>query len=260
MNRPTLRGEIAMNWEWKVGDEAILDGSQRVFVKVVSGDGKTCRIGVIRDDENYGDIIDSSRLTSPLKPVGEADLLVVALCGPARSGKDTAARSLAASHGFRRLALADGIRRAFAAVNEPTWDALKELDAAGKSARWALQVMGTEAREEVGAADHWVDHVGLTIRYFSHHHPAPIRRWVIPDLRYPREAERLADMVSFMGGRFEVWKVVRPDLRPIAEAAHSSETSVDDVRPDRLIDNSRGMDHMDRQVAAFAGKFTEGTR
>jgi hypothetical protein len=248
-----------MNHEWKIGDEAILDGGLRVFVKVVSGDGRACRVGANRDDANYGDFVDVVRLTLPPIPFAEVDpLLVVALCGPARSGKDTAARSLAASHGFRRLALADGIRRAFAAVNEPTWDALKELDAAGRSARWALQVMGTEARQDVGAADHWIDHVGLTIRYFAHYHPAPIRRWVIPDLRYPREAERLAEMVNFMGGRFEVWKVVRPDLKPIAEAAHSSETSVAEVRCDRTIVNDRTLAAIAAQASILGRQFIDG--
>ena len=179
-------------------------------------------------------------------------LIVIALCGVARSGKDSVARFLAAEHGFQRLALADGIRQAFAGINEPTWDALKELHAAGKSARWALQVFGTEARREVECPDHWIDHLAVTIQYFSRHHPVPKRRWVVPDLRYPAEAIRLRELVDRMDGKFEVWKVERPGVDPIAEASHSSETSVSQVLADRTIVNDGALLALGTQAGVLA--------
>jgi hypothetical protein len=187
---------------------------------------------------------------------------VILLAGVARSGKDTAARFLVAHHDFQRLAFADGIRAAFSAVSGPSWDLHKEVEAGGPggvgSLRKLMQIMGTECREDMNCPDHWIDQVGIIIRYLSHYHPVPRRRFVITDFRYPREMSILRDSLDWMENvtqirptfRMESWKIVRPDVEPIAESGHTSETSVASIVADRTIVNSGTKEQLAGRVAA----------
>jgi hypothetical protein len=169
----------------------------------------------------------------------EEPLVVVALAGQARVGKDTIASRLISEHSFTRMAFADGLRAALGAASGSSWDILKEIEASGKSLRRSMQVIGTECRRDVGCQDHWVDQVGILIRYLSHYHPNPRCRFVITDMRYRTEAVRLREILIPWQARLEVWKVERPDRPQLAaaEAAHSSETSVAEIVSDRTIWN-----------------------
>jgi hypothetical protein len=165
-------------------------------------------------------------------------LIVIALAGKARSGKDTIARQLIANYGFHRLAFADGIRAAFGAASGPSWDAQKELEAGGKTSRWMMQVMGTECRQDIGCPNHWIEQVAILVRYFSHYHPEPRRRFVVTDMRYPNEAEVLSVYLNRWNSYIETWMVERPDGPTIAESSHSSETSLGGMEPHRWIRNT----------------------
>lgn len=176
-------------------------------------------------------------------------LIVVALTGLARSGKDTASRFLASHHGCDRLALADPIRATFAAVSGPGWEAHKEMEAAGKSLRTALQLLGTESRAAVGNPTMWTDVALATIHYFAFQHPSPRRRFAVADLRFPAEADRFREVLSSWGGQFDVWRIERPGLAPIAESGHSSERSVADVREDAMIFNAGSLEDFAGQVS-----------
>jgi hypothetical protein len=104
-------------------------------------------------------------------------LEIIGLCGVARSGKDTAAKCLELDHGFMRVALGDGLRGAFWAIDGPSWELTKELELAGVTSRWGLQTLGTEAREAltIGGAHRylWIDLLLVGIRYLAFHHPRP---------------------------------------------------------------------------------------
>lgn len=177
-------------------------------------------------------------------------LLVVGICGHNRTGKDTAASVMAAFGGFTRVGLADGVREAFGGLDGPTWEFRKDLDAAGTDNRTPLKLLGTECREDALCPDHWIDHVILKVRYASRYHPSPRSRFVVPDVRYPREVDGLRERVLRLGGAFEAWKVVRPGRGPTT--GHPSELQVDAIRHDRLLSNDgTRRQFVDRVLAAL---------
>jgi hypothetical protein len=160
-----------------------------------------------------------------IKP--DRSVLVVGICGKARAGKDTAAKILEAHAGFTRVAFADAIRESFFGVDGNTWELTKDLESAGKSRRWAAQIMGSEAREDLPSPTSetlWCDMLMLKLRYLSHYHPAPRRRFVVPDFRFPHEPDRVREVLAGWGGRLVLLKVVRPGSGLSGEeAAHKSE-------------------------------------
>ena len=173
-------------------------------------------------------------------------LLIVGLCGLARSGKDTAARYLCVDHGFTRLGLADGVRSAFRDLDGPTGELTKELEAASLTQRWALQRLGTDARESLtlGKAYRylWVDVLMCKIQYLGMIHPTPRLRFVVPDLRFPYEADMLRIYARERGGYFEAWKLDRPGSGLNGDAGeHKSETSLDAIRADADVRNTGGL-------------------
>ena len=175
-------------------------------------------------------------------------LQVIGICGKARSGKDTVAAHLVHNHGFFRIALADGVRSAFSDLDGVTWERRKELEAANKTARWALQILGTECRTYFDTADHWIDHLLIKIIYMSQHHPRPQFRFVIPDIRSPNEQDVLARTLSELADLVIVG-LSRPDSGLTGEqATHSSETGVDEVQCDERIVNDKGIPELRGKV------------
>jgi hypothetical protein len=156
-----------------------------------------------------------------------SQLIVIGICGQARTGKDTAAAAVSLLRGCHRIALADGVREAFAGLSGPTAEFHKELNATHNFRR-ALQTLGTEARNAANAPGLWV-HLALTkIYYASRIHPNPRHRFVIPDLRFRLEAAMLIHQVAQWRGRFAVLGLERTG-EVIPEAGHSSETEVASV-------------------------------
>ncbi len=167
-----------------------------------------------------------------------SDLIVIGICGKARSGKDTVAQHLVNEHGFFRVALADGIRSAFSDLDGPTWELRKELEAAGKTGRWALQTLGTECRQATHNSEIWVDTALAKINYLWMHHVPSRNRFVIPDIRFPGEYDSIDDRVGKWGGQFVFWKVERPDSGLTGDAGkHSSETEIESIKADVTIQN-----------------------
>jgi hypothetical protein len=174
-------------------------------------------------------------------------LIVIGICGKARSGKDTAASHLVNAHGFFRIALADGVRSAFTSLDGPTWELRKELAADNKNDRWAAQILGTEARQSLEfmgtvSRDHWISEAAIKIAYMFGHHPVARNRFVVPDMRFPREPEMLGIIVRHWGGEFMTLGLSRNGYGLSGDAAkHSSETSVDSVVCDHSIANDEGI-------------------
>lgn len=158
-----------------------------------------------------------------------SDLLVIGIGGQARAGKDTVGQHLVSEYGFTRLGLADGVRSAFAEIDGPTWELRKELDNTNKTNRWVMQTLGTECRNEIDCKLHWVNHLLVKIAYLAWHHPSPRSWFVVTDIRFPHEIERIREAIEPCG-RFVSWRVTRPGFGLMGAAAkHSSETSVDDL-------------------------------
>jgi len=182
-------------------------------------------------------------------------LIIVGITGVARSGKDTIAGILCQRFGFTRIALADGVRSAFRDMDGPTWELTKQLEACGKSSRWALQQLGTEARWKANAHGVWLYLAHTKIRYLAEIHPEPRSRFVIPDIRF--EAER--DYFWLMlGERFRLWKTIRPGAGLSGEAArHASEREIDAIPADLIIDNCGTIPTLEADVVSAATSLLE---
>ena len=183
-------------------------------------------------------------------------LIVIGITGLARAGKDTVAKILESRHGFFRIGLADGVRAAFSDLDGPTWELRKEIEAAGSTARKALQTIGTEARLDValhagqlayrrdseGARDSaarlWVHLLAVKIRYLCMYHPAPKYRFVVPDMRFADEHYSLDDLVHHWGGEYQTWRIHREGAGLAGDSGkHASETEIDRIPAHAEIQN-----------------------
>ena len=157
-------------------------------------------------------------------------LIVVGLTGVARSGKSTTAQTLSLLGGFLRIGLADGIREALDALGGPEWDFRKESDGpTGLTARRSMQLFGTECREDINSPSLWIDLLLAKIRYAHAYHSHPRDRFVISDVRYQHEVDRISEVVGSWSGKFELWRLRRPGYGP--QSSHSSETGISKLNP-----------------------------
>ena len=123
----------------------------------------------------------------------------IALCGLAGSGKSTAADYFVTRHGFRRLSYAAPIKRmirsllieggaGFIETTEKV-DGFHKEDPTqflcGKSARYAMQTLGTEWGRDLIGKDIWRR---ILLNKVHKLHDTPV---VVDDLRFPCEAESL---------------------------------------------------------------------
>lgn len=179
---------------------------------------------------------------------------LVGFCGPAMSGKDSAAKALTGL-GWQRVAFADPLKASALAldpvivvphdhetvrrrwpeltiadedaflrlsevVEEFGWDAAKTIP----EVRQILQRMGTECGRNVFGTDCWVNLAKRSILQNVHDGC----RTVITDVRFPEEA----DMIHSMGGI--VIKVVRPGVGSLN--SHASEVGISNF--DRVLHNN----------------------
>ena len=169
-------------------------------------------------------------------------LIIIGLAGEAGVGKDASANILVAQHGFMRVALADGIKSAWDDMDGPTRVFTKELTEAGKSPRWGWQQLGTEAREQCGLEDIWIDLLRVKLTYAAFIHPRPRYRFVIPDVSFPHESQWLAQHVaeSDLLGIYKTWRIIRPGHNPIADQ-HASEEGRRTIDADWIVNNDSSM-------------------
>lgn len=174
--------------------------------------------------------------------------IVIGITGIAGSGKDTAANILVANHGFTRIALADPIKDLFDRLSGPTRQLHKELEAAGRSQRWAWQVIGTECRESINAFDHWIDHALIGMEYLHSVHSPPRTRFVVPDVSYEHEVLKLHDWAINLGGIYQTWRIDNPRVQPITESGHSSEEGRRSLKADIWIRNDGTIDQFRQRL------------
>jgi hypothetical protein len=153
-------------------------------------------------------------------------LVVIGLTGVARSGKSTTAQALSLLGGFHRVGLADGIRESLNALDGPEWDFRKETEL---STRRSMQLFGTECREAINSPSLWIDLLLAKIRYASVYHSCPRYKFVISDIRYQYEIDRISEVVESWNGMYSTWRISRPGFEP--ESNHSSETGIYSLNP-----------------------------
>jgi hypothetical protein len=176
---------------------------------------------------------------------------VIALAGPAGSGKSTAARHLIERHGYVLVKFAGPLKqmlRAIGMTDEHIEGSLKEVPSkllCGKTPRWAMQSLGKEWARDLIGPDLWVNAWYETVADVLDQGG----RVVTDDCRYENEAARVREL----GGRiFEL------QGRGGIAGGHSSEG----YRPaaDTLLMNTQGVDALHRQIDYALAAYDEMAR
>ena len=173
--------------------------------------------------------------------------MIIGLSGKARSGKDTVADALVSKRTFVRIGMADQMKTVVALLfgwnSEHTHGRLKETidDFWGMSPRQVMQRFGTDAMRREFGDDFWVRTMERQLARY-----AAGTNFVIPDIRFPNEAE----MVKRLGG--QVWRLERLDGPVIEASTHPSETALDDYKGfDKILRAPTGVENLQR-LALFA--------
>jgi hypothetical protein len=182
--------------------------------------------------------------------------MIIAIAGYKRSGKDSIADYLVESHNFTRYAFADPMYemvkimfdwdenrvRQEKEVVDPRW---------GISPRQALQSIGTEwaqwtlmrqfsSFKDVTGRKVWVNRFRIWYNNEQFHHDMKQINVVIPDLRFPHEAEVLDEMGAIL------WRVIRPDLEKTD--SHESERYCDELEVNYEITNDGTLEELHSEV------------
>lgn len=181
--------------------------------------------------------------------------MMIGLAGPARAGKSTAARRMAAHYGYREVSFADSLREAARALNpivhqdgmrwtlaEVTfgYEGAKDHPEYGAEFRGTLQRLGTEVGRQILGQDVWVNALLSSVDYI-------VQRVVIPDVRFPNEAAAITER----GG--VVIRIERDGYEPAGQ--HLSEHALDDWEFDYVLKNNgsvvelhQALDHVLQEV------------
>jgi GTPase SAR1 family protein len=184
----------------------------------------------------------------------------IALVGPRKSGKSTAAEALI-NAGYTRLSLADPVKDAAVSMVNRFW--FDEMDSDNRESfsrddidtdkavfRPLLEWIGsTFGRDYLGTPDRWI----TMFRERAHRTPGPI---VCDDVRFPNEAGALREM------GFLIVRILRPtEARMLAldEAGETrdwqpSEEAIEEIVPDYTLHNHGTVDDLQRLVLLLARK------
>ena len=170
--------------------------------------------------------------------------LLVGLCGPAGSGKDTVADLLVKHGSFDRYTLAMPLKMGLLAmlgISLETWNDRVAKEAVipwlGKSPRQVAQTLGTEWGRQHVHPDLWVK---LMLRRWDvvRHSVSP--RLVVTDVRFDNEASAIVEA----GGT--VWRVERDEVAPVAD--HVSEKGVNRALVTGVVKNYGTLDELDANI------------
>lgn len=175
---------------------------------------------------------------------------IIGVSGKGRSGKTTVADYLQKTYGYAETSFAVPLKEACirALVKNPP-PALLELDEPGwrkliyhtrtPFTRWLLQFIGTDiVRDEIDT-EHWV-------KAWTRENVGKQTKLVVPDVRFLNEVRAIRQL----GG--EIWRVVRTNGDPggviEAGATHRSETEMDQIKPDYVLEAPSGINNLYRLV------------
>ena len=176
--------------------------------------------------------------------------IVIGLCGLAGSGKSTVAHILSEDWGFARKPFAYPLKAMLGALGIPR-DVLDGDNTAkespldilgGKSARHAMQTLGTEwGRQHIGQ-DFWVE--------LWKRNALTLPKIVADDCRFPNEVEA----IRAMGGM--VVRIERPGAGSKTGAGHASE-SIGSLEHDLTLFNTRSIEELREFVARIVREYAE---
>lgn len=166
--------------------------------------------------------------------------IIVAICGKAGSGKDTAARILSEMLSFTRIAFADPLKEALAIIaNEPVeyyHDNAKKEEICplfNMTRREAMQKFGTEAVRGVLGDNIWLERALQSIKTLQETRGRS--RYVVTDCRFDNEARALKEHGAI------IVEIERPDHAP-QTPKHSSERGISPELVDYIIVNDSTID------------------
>lgn len=173
--------------------------------------------------------------------------MIIGLIGHARSGKDTVADYMVRWYGFRKIAVADPLKRGcqemFGWTDAQVYGSEKDLvdPAWNVTPREMLQFVGTELFRQALAyrfpsigPELWIHRMQSRIR------ATPGCDWVVTDVRFENEARALREMNGV------IVRVVRQPT--ISASAHVSEQEHQRIPADYTIYNDRDLEYMVAQV------------
>ena len=176
--------------------------------------------------------------------------MLIGICGKAGAGKDTIGDFLVEKYKFKKIALADPIKRlvkdVFALDDHTVYDKVareQDLDRwKGWTVRMLLQYIGTELfRENIDDAI-WVKSLWYKIQDDKE------SNYVVTDLRFPNEIQYFKD--NAQDGEFLSIKVVRPGYDGfVGLEGHASEAY--DLETEILIKNVGTMEELYNEVNAI---------
>jgi uncharacterized protein involved in tellurium resistance len=187
---------------------------------------------------------------------------LIGLAGQAGCGKDTVAQILCGTQEFRRIALADPIRRGISEMfglheSYLTNRDLKEIphkDLCGKTPRYLMQSLGTEWGRNCIDLSVWLKIAQREIDYISgiaESQTTYIRGIVVSDVRFEGEAKWIRDQ----GG--VVWHIKRPNNPYQIDQTHESETQLAIDELDEIIINDGDTDDLFEDVALLLAMASE---
>lgn len=160
-----------------------------------------------------------------------ATVKVLGVAGPIGSGKDTLADHLVQTRGYIKVSFADVMRATASLLYQmPACyfedRILKDAPLAvlgGRSPRRVLQLLGTEVGRSI-REDIWVHRLHLSIA--ARVRPEGARQVVIPDVRFPDEADSVRESGRNSGRLARIWCPSAGAAASSAAAGHSSEAGL----------------------------------
>ena len=175
--------------------------------------------------------------------------MIIGITGHARHGKDSIADIIVREYGFQKHALADVMKDVMRIVfgwnDAHLYGDLKDVvdPAFGISPRHALQSFGTEwAQWQLSKYDSFSEVTGRKI-WVNSLLSRISGRVVIPDVRFPHEAEAIRERGGF------IIMVRRPGQS--VDLTHESERSIEDIRPDFVIRNGGTLETLGLETIAM---------
>lgn len=176
---------------------------------------------------------------------------VIALCGAAGCGKDTAGHHLKNHHGYGLLKFAGPLKAGLCAMfgwlpeqlENGEWRE-RELPSIGKSPRQLMQTLGTDWGRNLVHPDLWML---LARQRIEQARAMGLSGVVFTDCRFANEAQLVKDM----GGL--VIRVVRGSAKPIA--SHVSESSMPSHLVDVIVQNDDTLESLYAAVRSVVGSY-----